>query len=277
MTLPTERLTLTEKMIESIEDPILEQMDRDESEPGAASYGDTGTPASASAPFDIEIPRPRAVPLERLYRLIGQDLPPGIAAVPEGRAAVLVHQGITAFNPPGRAPASVWGLGYEIRLLSPDADTLSIQPSTELLEVARLNQDVDLGLTVGGSLEPPPAALSLASAIPGFSLQGVRVAATTEQSFRLAIRFRFELLKIQAGPVGAGGARWNFYRQDQRLDGFQPLLHTILVPRDATSLDVSIHAWVVRAGGWFGLKKPIRWMSNEIRYQVPIEGVTPAR
>jgi hypothetical protein len=79
------------------------------------------------------------------------------------------------------------------------------------------------------------------------------------------------LLEIQAGPVESGGAKWNFYRQAQRLDGFQPLLQTILVEETVTTLHVRIKTWVRSPGRFWGLGKTQEWQSDEISYDVSVD------
>ena len=67
-------------------------------------------------------------------------------------------------------------------------------------------------------------------------------------SVAFAIRYEFRVLKVQAGPVAPGGARWNLYRQDRPLDDFHPLLQTLLVPRGARGVTVEVQAWAREAG-----------------------------
>ena len=74
--------------------------------------------------------------------------------------------------------------------------------------------------------------------------------------------------KVISGPGdGYGGAEWSLYAQDKRLEGYQALLQTLLVPKDAKRLQVGISGWA-REAGLFG---PKEWVFETATFTVDVE------
>jgi hypothetical protein len=149
-------------------------------------------------------------------------------------------------------------MGYEVNIKDIDAATVSLAPDGETIDLGKVDQQLSLGIQLGGAIGIPDEGLELVSQIPGVSLTGAEVRATTDQSFAVAIRFSISVMKIQAGPIGAGGAKWNLYRGSQRIDLFQPLFHTLLVPEGVKELPLVTNTWLRRRGlftNWFGVRR----------------------
>jgi hypothetical protein len=239
---------------------------------GLMGAGENETPNEVELPpFDLEAIRPRAIGMRRLCALANNKLDAKIeATLGNATEPVLLYQGITPFHPAGEVPRGIWGMGYQLEIVG-NADTIDWQPNTQLLEVAKIDQEIAVGLAAGGGMGVGRAEDT--QVIPGVDLPGAHIRATTDQRFKLSISFIFNLLRVQAGPVGAGGIRWNFYRQDQRLDGFQPLLQTIMVPKDTRSLNVRITTWVRGRARWLGLGTARTWTPPAREFEISLSGL----
>lgn len=223
-------------------------------------------------PYDLEVVAPRAVDLRQLYRLAGKPLPPDIEAALGPRLPVLLYQGLTPFHKPGARPIGVWGMGYQVELEGGiDGRTAAIAPEDRLFRTGEIEATVDVGVGGGGELAVPETALAVLNEVPALPLHRARVHATGHARFGLALRLDFSLLQVQAAPLGAGGARWNLYRRAERLDRFQPLVQTLLVPEGTTRLALRLTTWVRRRGWFFGLLRGREWISRPERYEVSLE------
>ncbi|MBN2196024.1 MAG: hypothetical protein JW751_24620 [Polyangiaceae bacterium] len=192
--------------------------------------------------------RPRAISVRRLCQLVDQRHDASIdAALGEAKEPVLLYQGMTPFHPAGERPHGIFGMGYPIQIEG-EVSTVAWQPDSSLIEVAKVDQEVSVGLGVGGALGTPSGLEGL-DVIPGITLPHAKIHAKTHQEFRLSISFVFNLLRVQAGAVGSGEARWNIYQQDERLDRFQPLTHTLTVPRDTPKVTGRVTTWIRRNAG----------------------------
>jgi hypothetical protein len=238
-----------------VADPVLDELLRQHRQPESEGRGEDG---EDEAPFDVQVARPRVLSIERLCRTAGHPPSPDVEARRVDR--FLVVHAMTAFHRAARRPSAIWGMGYEVALGEGDIETLGVEPGTRLVDVGRVTQNVTLGLNLDGGLGVPSVA---ASGIPlGDSLPSARIFASTDQTFSLAIELRLQLLAVQAGVVGAGGARWNLYRQDKSLDDQQTLVQTIGVPRDGRSRSTAkIKTWV-RSAGFLGLGSKV-WIAAE--------------
>jgi hypothetical protein len=103
-------------------------------------------------------------------------------------------------------------------------------------------------------------------------MTGASVYTTTDNQFSFALSLELSQLKVLAGPVGAGGARWDIYRTRERLDRFQPLVQTLFVPEDATSMNVKVHTWIKRRGKFFGLLSAREWTFPGQEFNVSLTG-----
>jgi hypothetical protein len=206
------------------------------------------------APFDLRVLRPRAIDLRKLWQLTGQSEPPGIAATLGARRPILINHVVTPFPVDGRAPGRVWGLGYEFVAHDIDANTVSVVPDDEVMEIAKVGQSVDLGLELGGKIGIADAALQHAGLGPTISLSGASLSAATSQRFQFALEMRITLRKVVGAGVGIGGAQWKLYRQNEPIDQPHTLLQTVLVPEAARSLRCSVKTWAKQGGrlgtGW---------------------------
>lgn len=199
-------------------------------------------------PYDLESPEPRAIDLLRLWKRLGREADPNVLAALGPNRPILVSHGITAFHKMGRRPRAIWGMGYQATVVDVEARTVDVTPTSEHITVGSLQQDVRLGVTLDGRIEVPQAALAASEKLPGVGLNGASIEAGIDERIAFAIRYEFRVLKVQAGPVAPGGARWNLYRQDRPLDDFHPLLQTLLVPRRARDVTVEVEAWAREAG-----------------------------
>ena len=261
---------------EEVDDPLLDRLDAEVASSGEALRTTTRGPAAGDDPddpFDVEVPRPAAYDLRKLYKLSGVEVPPEHAAALGARVPLLICHGLTPFYKGGRRPTGVWGFGYSARLIGVDGDTVAFQPSSELIEVAKVDQDVKLGLDVGGSLNLAPD-LGVGAALPGISVPSAKVYASTRQDVGLAISCRFSVVAVQAGPLAAGGVRWNMYRAKQSIEAFQPLFQTLPVPSGVKMLQFEVETWIRRSGYLFGLVGARHWHYPAQAFQVSLEGVS---
>jgi hypothetical protein len=207
-----------------------------------------GTGDEWDAPFDLRVLRPRAVDLRKLWQLTGQSEPPGIAATLGSRRPLLINHVLTPFPVDGRTPGRVWGLGYEFVAHDIDANTVSVVPDDEVMEIGKVAQSVDLGLELGGKVGIPAVALPQTNMGPTVSLTGASLRAATSQQFQFALQLRITLRKVIGAGVGIGGAQWKLYRQNEPIDQPHPLLQTLLVPEEARSIRCTIKTWAKQAG-----------------------------
>jgi hypothetical protein len=193
---------------------------------------------------------------------------------------VLLHHIVTPFPPDGQSPRSPWGLGYEFVVHGINANTESVLPNDEVLQVAKVGQNVELGIEFGGSVGIPEAALEVVAGVPGVSLTGARVTASTNQKYSFALSMTITLRKVIGAPVGAGGAQWKMYRQDERLDRPHPLLQTLLVPEKAKTIQCTIRTWAKQAG-YFGTRIGEKfWQYDDQNFSVDLRaepGAAPDR
>jgi hypothetical protein len=272
-----ETVVVTTEVTEDIDDPILAELDdriRDE-DALMAPMGEAEEEEQLDPhrPYDLEIVKPRALDLRELCKLARKEIPPEIGAALGPRVPVLLYHGLTPFARPGERPRGVWGLGYEVRPVDIDAATVAISPDTELTTVGALDSDVRIGLSVGGEMEVPKHALEAVNAIPGVSLHGAKIEATVDEKFALAVHLKLALVKVEAGLVGAGGARWNVYRAGDRIAGFQPFLQTALLPKNTRRLKLTAQPWVVRRGWLFGTIGVRKFIPKPSDFEISLEGL----
>jgi hypothetical protein len=248
-----------------VEDAVLDRLgaasDAEDSLFDTMGAAPTSAPGAAEdQPIDLELRKPMAVDLEELCQLAQKPIPPVAAAALGPNRGLLLCHAMTAFAPPGERPSSIWGMGYEVILPDVgDASTISLAPDSKFESVARASAQVSLGLSAGGKIGIPIGAvtgLPIPLTIPGINLE-----ASTDDSFSVILKCDMRFVTVQAGPVGAGGARWNLYRHGQDLRSAQLLFQTVLVPRDVDELVVKLETWV-RKRGFFGG----RWGAQEYRY-----------
>lgn len=225
-------------------------------------------------PYKLEVIKPRALDLRILYELAGRSVPGEIEAALGATVPVLLYHGMTAFRQPGQGGGGLRGLGYESRLKDQQGDTVSVSPDTRVKQFANLDQEIRVGIKAGGELEVPNEALQVVKLIPGVNLHGVELQVTNDTRFGLAIQFQFSIVEVQAGPIDPGGARWNLYRDAERLDRFQPLIQTLLLPDAVPSLDLEVNTWLRSRSGLFGLGAS-QWNYPTQTFTVELEGLNP--
>jgi hypothetical protein len=274
-----ELVHLESDRVRAIEDPLLEELEAERAMKAAltATMGRRGgderdDEQDEACEFDLEVMKPRAVDIRALMQQQGEDLPPALHATLGPRRPLLLYHGFTPFHKRGASPTPIWGMGYDVRLKGVDGATVSIEPGSAVEKVGEIEQNVSIGLDIGGELQLAGEALELLSEVPGFSMKGVKVFATTHNRFSLALHLELSLLKVVAGPVGAGGARWDIYRTRERLDHFQPLVQTLLVPEDTERLHFEVETWIRRRGKFFGLISAREWTFPGQEFDVSLEG-----
>jgi hypothetical protein len=226
--------------------------------------------SEGSSPFDVETVKPSVYDLRKLFRRTGRNVPPEVESTMMGPSLLLlVCHGVTPFHKAGADRQSVWGLGYESRLDDGvQAESVGYCPLSRELDVGSVEQSISLGIGLGGEFSAPTEALGALSEIPGVVLNTAELRASTHQHLALSLKLKLALRSIQAGPVGAGGVRWNLYQQDQALDQHVPLFQTLLVPRDTPSLTFKVKTWV-RTRSLFGLRSR-EWVSDWTSYPVTL-------
>jgi hypothetical protein len=225
------------------------------------------------APLDLRVHRPVAVDLRRVWRATKAEAPPTITAALGPRIPVLLHHVVTPFAIDGRIPGAVWGLGYEFVNESADASTVAVLPTDELLKIGSIGQDVDVGLDLRGGVGVPGEALDLLDGVPGLSLSGASVRATVGQEFQFRLRMTLSLRKVVGAPVGAGGALWKMYRQDEPLDRPHTLLQTVLVAEGTREIRCTVKTWA-RQAGLLGTRLGAKfWSYDDEEFIVSLEGL----
>ena len=133
-------------------------------------------------------------------------------------------------------------------------------PESQTHTVGAIEQSLQIGIGAAGELDVPQEALELVGRVPGVKITGAELSATTSSRLALALSVTLTLRAIEAGPVGAGGVRWNIYRQSERLDCYQPLFQTLLVRHSERQLRFRIRTWI-RSQTWLGLGAR-QWISD---------------
>jgi hypothetical protein len=218
-----------------------------------------------AAPFDLGIPRPRAMDLRKLWKLAAQKADPQILAALGPSVPILLAHSVTAF-PVGSGTPRVWGIRYHSAVVGTDADTVDLQPSTELLDVVTVGSTADVAISLGGKLEVLPAVTGVINEVPGLVLNDARIGASVGETAALRISFTLSVPKVISGPDASGGAGWQLYAQDRRLEGRQALIQTLLVPKGTKNLRIEVESSVA-AAGWFG---PREWHFDKVSFDVPL-------
>ena len=249
---------------EPLEDDVMAGLAADLVEDDEERGGEEGS----QAPFDLSIPEPRAMDLRQLWKLARKKPDPQILAALGPNVPILFSHSVTAFPVgAGRLPR-VWGIRYGSSLFGVDARTVSLQPTTELIDILKVGAEAELEVGVGGELAVPREVGAIVSELPGVVLNDARVSASAKESAKLRIRFTLSVPKVIAGADARGGARWQLYAQDRRLDGHQALLQTLLVPKGTRRVRVDVVSSVA-AAGWFG---PRQWRFETESFDVALDG-----
>jgi hypothetical protein len=217
------------------------------------------------APFDLGIPRPRAMDLRKLWKLTAQKADPQVLAALGPNVPILLAHSVTAF-PVGSGTPRVWGIRYHSAVVGTEADTVDLQPSTELLDVVTVGSTADVGISLGGKLEVLPAVMGVINEVPGLDLNDAKIAASVNETAALRISFTLSVPKVISGPDASGGAGWQLYAQDRRLEGRQALIQTQLVPKGTTTIRIEVQSSVA-AAGWFA---PREWHFDNVTFDVPL-------
>jgi hypothetical protein len=160
-------------------------------------------------------------------------------------------------------------MGYKVELFDVQADTIDIQPSTELLDIATVGAEATVEIGLDGSLEVPAGAQAAINTVPGVTLTAAKVGASINENAKLSISFTISVPKVISGPGdGYGGAEWSLYAQDKAIAGYQALLQTLLVPKTAKQLRLGITGWV-REAGLFG--RPKQWLFDTAAFTIDLE------
>ena len=195
-------------------------------------------------PFRIEVAQPQAYSFDHLCKVAGVR-PSGLAAAaPNGKKLVLLVHGITPFYKAGESPTGAIGMGYLARADNPGSGTVDWFPNTETIPAVQISQKLAVGIKASGHLALDMGAIGAVAKAVGLEPPTADVRASTDQQFTVAVDIRLSPLKVQSGPIGAGGVAWNLYRQNERIDVYQQLLQTVLVPRDATTLNLRVTTWI---------------------------------
>jgi len=220
------------------------------------------------APLDLRVNRPYAVDLRKLWDITGQAVPAEIEAMLGHRIPVLLHHVVTPFPMDGKVPGGVWGLGYEFVNNSANANTISVLPSDEVLNIGSIGSEVELGVDLSGGVGVPDASLECINSIPGVNLSGAKLHASTHQKFQFSLKMALTLRKVVGAPVGEGGALWKMYRQNEPLDRPHTLLQTVMLADGAREIKCTIRTWAKQAG-WFGTRLGAKyWPYEDLAFTV---------
>jgi|SRR6267378_480127 len=257
---------------EEVEDETLESWDREF--PGESGSYRKVPARESDDPFDLAVAKPRAVSIERLYGLLGRKIPEHIQASLGANVPVLLFHNLTPFYKPGRRPTGIWGMGYQCKVNDQRCATVALFPVSRKYDVIHVSEQVSLGIAAGGEIgiREPEVFQALADPIE-VKLMNTRLRATTDNEFAVAAECTFSVLEVQAGPLGAGGARWNLYRGRDSVETQQALFHSMLVPRGTGRLTFTIETWIRRSGRFFGLIGTRHWTYPAQTFQVSLEGL----
>ena len=222
-----------------------------------------------AAPFDLGIPEPRALDLRRLWKIAGKKPDPQVLAALGPDIPVLLSHSVTAFPVGPGKPPRVWGIRYQSELFGVDARTVSLQPTTELIDLVTVGAEAELEIGLGGELGLPRVAKAAIDTLPGVTLNDAKVGAGVHESAKLRIRFTLSVPKVISGAEARGGARWHLYAQDRRLDGHQALVQTLLVPKGTKRVRIDIISSVA-AAGWFGARQ---WRYETETFDIALDGL----
>jgi hypothetical protein len=177
---------------------------------------------------------------------------------------VLIASTITPFAQDGRRPPPIWGVGYEAQLADVEqAQTISVFPDSETVTKASMDK-LTFRVGANGKISFPSAALSAAmpvtTLLPGLT---VEASASADAGFQVA-GVKFLAVKVIAGPVASGGAKWQFYREGQELAQAQHLFHVVLIPPGNGQLRIQAQA-TVTCRTWYGKKSaPMLWRAEPV-------------
>lgn len=268
MHLPT--VTVVSDSVEEVDDATLEALQSQAARDEASFRSQDSMPSvDPDNPFDVEIARPYAVDVRKLYEIAGKPIPAEISASLGFRVPVLICHGITPFYKGGVKPTGVWGLGYRAELDGGHAATISLFPGTQATTVAGASQRLRVGLSFSGGLSVDEK-IEIPANASGLTVAGASVYMTTHQVFGLALDCSFSLLQVQSGPVGGGGAQWNLYRGRNRIDVYQPLYHTLLIPEGVSSLIFRVKTWVRSSYSWIPTRKARQWNYPVQKFEVSV-------
>ncbi len=227
-------------------------------------------------PFDLEVPPPYAVDLRHLCSLTGAKVPPEVDAKLGPNVPILICHRMTPFARPGERPPGIWGMGYTAKLgRLPAATTVDLAPSSKLVSLASAEAKLDVGVGAGGEIGLPDRVLEAAgAAVPGWQVSEAKLSVSADARFAFVLSLDLSALEIQAGPVGAGGARWNLYRRAKRIDVTQTLAHTVVVPPGTAALRLAVTTWIRECGFLGGPSK--QWTFAALRFVVSLAGLDGA-
>ena len=239
-----------------------------------------GPPARAAAPpdpvtcpFNLEVSSPYAVDLIRLCEINDAKVPPEIRAKLGPNTAVLIYHDMTPFAPMGERPHGIWGMGYTAKLSGqPSAATIGLVPDSRLVSVAKAKAKVDIGVGASGELGLSEGTAASAQTATGGLVRDVKLSLSADAKFAfiLSLDLDVSLLEIHAGPVGAGGARWDLYRRGKRIDVRQSLAHTVVVPKGTASLKLVVET-CIRESGFLG-RPATHWKFEPQKFMVSLQG-----
>jgi len=232
-------------------------------------------PDPATCPFDLEVPPPYAVDLIRLCELKRAKVPPEVQAKLGSNTAVLIYHRMTPFAQEGQRPHGIWGMGYRAELSGqPAAATIGLVPASWRVSVAKAKAKVDIGVGAGGELGLPegPVVAAATQTATGGLVGDVKLSLSADAKFAfiLSLDFDLSLLAVQAGPVGAGGARWDLYRRGKSIGVMQSLAHTVVVPKGTASLKLAVTTWIRETGLLGG--PAMQWTFAPQGFTVLLEG-----
>ncbi len=249
-------------LVGAVDDTVLDALE-DDVLAEEALFGPMGDDGQAEDPLEsayvLAPVAPYAIDLRRLVDLAGGEVPPAVAAVLGPNIPVLLCHTITAFAPPGRKPAPVWGMGYSVTIRDlPGAVTLSIAPDGEAKVIGAGESHLKLGLDVSGKISLPLGALGALKSLP-VALPDVGIQASTGAKAGFVLDFKVESIQIQGGPLAGGGANWSLYRHGRNLGLSQHLFHTVLLPPGFDSITVDVGMWIRRRVLLGQFRKPQQW------------------
>ncbi len=254
----TNGLVVSAQPAGEISDPVLDEL-TEAAEADAELFRSMG---EALAPPEQDLDRPVDLRIDWTAVTLRPPRRRGGAAGRAQLIPVLIASTVTPFAQPGRRPPPIWALDYEAQLVEAgSAHTVAIFPDSETVTKASMDK-LTFGVGANGKISfpcaPLTAAMPLLSLLPGLTLEA---SASADAGFQVA-GMTFTAVKIIAGQIPGGGAKWQLYRAGEELAQAQHLFHVVMAPAGEEQLRIRATA-AVTCRTWYRMKsRPMMWRAE---------------
>ena len=272
MTLDTARYSSKDYQFSAAHDDALERLDARQVDAAIADGKlDGEEDVTKAAPFDLHVVEPLPVSVRALYKAAKKPLPTLASVTAKDRVPLLLMHRVTAAARPFETPPAAYEVGMFVDLgANSGCSTISLMPATEYSKpLLKLGAKAQVGLSASGGLSLPKGPVQIDAALGlGAEVGDVKAHATADVDFGIAFSFRVRHLEVQSFPRDGGSAEWRFYHSRDTLQSTTVMLHTLLVPRDARSLEATVTVWGMGPRRLFGERSRFEPLAK--RYTVPL-------